>query len=312
MSTTSTATETQNSLLRTRSAIKSFQAEKAPQKTELVTEGRYAPYYSPVEEPYEMKKIVRESVSMEGGVAAVLLQIAHPEVGKGVANHSDFTYRLIERARRSVNYIYCMTFGTPEEKRRITDATHRAHSHVKGDGYDANNVDAQLWVAATIYWSMVESYQLVFGKLDEERADRVFKEFSVMATALRVPPEKWPKDREAFKVYWDYMIEHLVVTDEAKGVAKDLLEQKGLPWGWAWVFLTLKAPVSRVITIEMLPEHIRNEFSIPSTVYTRQMFKLVTGINATVTPYLPISVREFQKNYFMSDLRRRIATGSRL
>jgi len=95
---------------------------------------------------------------------------------------------------------------------------------VKGEGYDANDVDAQLWVAATIYWSMVESYEMVFGKLEEERAERVYREFSVMATALRVPAEKWPRDREAFKVYWDKMVEGLVVTDEAKGVAKDVLD----------------------------------------------------------------------------------------
>lgn len=308
-----TATETQESLLRTRSAIKSFQAEKTPQNNgPSVTEGRWGTYHSPVEEPYEMKKIVGESVSMEGGVAAVLLQIAHAPVGKGVAKHSDFTHRRIERARRSVIYIYCMTFGTPEEKRRITDATHRAHSHVKGDGYNANDVDAQLWVAATIYWSMVESYEMVFGKLDKERADRVYTEFSVMATSLRVPPEKWPKNREEFKVYWDRMIDNLEVTDEAKAVCRDVLDQKGLPWGWTWFYLTLKAPSARVITIEMLPERIRNDFNIPSTLYTRQMFKVITGVNSTLIPWLPLSVREFQKNYFMSDLRKRIGTGSRL
>jgi uncharacterized protein (DUF2236 family) len=89
--------------------------------------------------------------------------IAHPQVAKGVSAHSYFTYRRIERARRSVVYIYCMTFGTPEGKRLISDATHRAHAQVKGKGYDANDVDAQLWVAATIYWSMVENYELVFG-----------------------------------------------------------------------------------------------------------------------------------------------------
>ena len=74
----------------------------------------------------------------------------------------------------------------------------------------------------------------------------------------------------------------------------------------------VETPMSRVIMIEVLPEHSRNEFNIPLTIYTRQMFKLITGVNATVTPYLPMSVREFQKNYFMSDSRRRIATGSRL
>jgi len=102
------------------------------------------------------------------------------------------------------------------------------------------------------------------------------------------------------------------VTDEAKGVAKDVLDQKGLPWGLTWLYLTMKAPVSSVLTTEMLPEHVRNEFSLPSTPYTRQMYRLITSINAAVVPYLPVSVREFPKNYYMADLRRRMAAGSRL
>lgn len=308
-----TSTTTETSVLRTRAALKSFRESKENRSREPTTlEGKYGRYFSPVEEPDEMKKIVSESVALELGLAAVLLQIAHPVVGRGVARHSSFTYRQIERARRSIVYIYAMTFGTPEEKRLITDATHRAHSHVKGENYDANDVEAQLWVAATMYWSMVEGYEMVFGRLDEERADRVYNEFSVMATALRVPPDRWPKNREAFKLYWDDMISRLEVTDEAKGVAKDVLAQKGLPFGVTWLYATIKGPFTRVLTTEMLPERIRNEFELPSTPYTRQMFRLITSTNAIVIPYLPVSLREFPKNFYMADFRKRVATGARL
>ena len=148
--------------------------------------------------------------------------------------------------------------------------------------------------------------------MEEERAERVYREFSAMATALRVPPEKWPKDSEAFRVYWDEMVSNLVITDEAKGVAKDVLDQKGLPWGFTWLYATVKGPVSRVVTTEMLPEHVRNEFGIPSTPYTRHMFRLITSVNAAVVPYLPVSVREFPRNYYMGDLRKRVATGQKL
>lgn len=259
-----------------------------------------------------MKRIVSEAISLEGGVAAVLLQIANVGVGRGVARHSDFQYRRIERARRTVIYIYCMTFGTLEEKRRITDATHRAHASIKGADYDANDVDAQLWVAATIYWTMVKSYEMVFGKLEDERAERVYREYSIMATALRVPPEKWPEDRTAFQVYWDDCVSKLEITDEARGVAKDVIEKKGLPWGITWLYATLKGPFSKALTTEMLPENVRNGFDIPSTSYTRAVARLTVGLNATITPWLPIAIREFPKNFYMADMRKRFATGTRL
>jgi len=322
MSSTSTSTETEASIFRTRAAIKSFRATKESEGHKTPTphdfnpvvpeEGKYGRYYSPVEEPDEMRKIVRESASLELGVAAVLLEIALPSVGKGVARHSSFAYKRIERARRTVVYIYAMAFGTPEERRLITDATHKAHSHVKGKDYDANDVDAQLWVAATIYWTMVKSYELTFGKLDEVRAEKVYREYSVMATALRVPPEKWPKDREAFGVYWDEMIGKLEVSDEARGVARDVLQQKGLPYGLLWLYATMKGPVTRVLITEVLPERIRNDFGLPSTPYTRMMFKIITTTNVAVIPYLPVALREYPKNYYLADMRKRISAGKGL
>jgi uncharacterized protein (DUF2236 family) len=143
--------------------------------------------------------------------------------------------------------------------------------------------------------------------LDPERAERVYREFSVMATALRVPPEKWPQDREAFQVYWNETVSNLFVTEEAKAVTKDVLAQKGLPWGLTWLYLTIKGPATRAITTELLPDHVRNAFGIPSTAYTRRIFNWVTGINAAIVPWLPAALREFPKNYYMADMRKRIA-----
>lgn len=160
-------------------------------------------YHNPVKEPDNvMRKVVAESCSLVPGTAAVLLQIASKPVGLGMAAHSGFTINPIRRARRSFAYIYVMAFGTPEERRLVSNATHKAHSHVKGYGYDADNVDAQLWVAATMYWSLALGYELMYGKMCDCMADQMYKESSVFATGLHVPPEKWPKDRKAFEEYW--------------------------------------------------------------------------------------------------------------
>ncbi len=48
-----------------------------------------------------MRAIVGDAMSMAGGVAAVLLQIAQPGVGAGVATNSSFTVRPIERGSPS-------------------------------------------------------------------------------------------------------------------------------------------------------------------------------------------------------------------
>lgn len=72
-------------------------------------------------------------------------------VGKGVENHSNFSYRPLDRLRTTMTFVYCMTFGTEDERRTVVDKVHRAHAPVKGAGYDANDTRLQLWVAATLY-----------------------------------------------------------------------------------------------------------------------------------------------------------------
>lgn len=266
-----------------------------------------------------MKKIVGDMISMAGGVAAVLLQVAQPSVGAGVAAYSSFTIRPIERGRRSMIYIFVQAFGNEKERRYITDATHKSHEHIKGTNggvaFDANDVDLQLWVAATTYWSLIESYEIAYGKLDRARRERVYKEFSSMGTALFVPPEQWPKDLDAFDVYWKDQISKLRVTPEAYNVArsvlfpaKDLFKFKTLH---VWLYIILNGPLSRVVTTEMLPEEIRNAFGIPSTKRTRAVYKIAVGITRIVWPPLPQFMKTPLKDFYMWDMRQRIKQGKR-
>ncbi|KAL6853035.1 hypothetical protein ACO1O0_007586 [Amphichorda felina] len=279
---------------------------------DLTNHGRYGQYHEPVLEADAMRKVVAEGCSMIPGRAAVMLQIAAKGVGRGVSDHSSFTRRPVERARRSIFYIYVMAFGTPAERRRVTDATHRAHMRVKSADYDANDVHLQLWVASTIYWSFICGYEDIYGPLDDDTADRVYREFSVMATGLRVPPDMWPRDREEFKAYFDRTINELEVTDEARAVAREVMYPgQNLPWGF-WLLSRLTGPSQRVTTIELLPERIRNELGFPSTFYTRTMYWLRSSMDRMVYPWLPEVVRHYPMQYFMSDFRDRMAKGTGL
>ncbi|KAJ1325496.1 oxygenase MpaB family protein [Microdochium nivale] len=283
--------------------------------------GRYGPYNSPVAEPgTAMQSIVAEMCSFNTAKTSVMLQIASPGVARGVHAHSSFTLRPLERARRSLFYIYVMTFGTPTERRKVTDATHQAHMRVKqkenkqgeGRSYDANDEDLQLWVAATIYWSLILGYEEVMGKLDGHMADQAYREFSVLATGLRVPPEKWPADRAAFAEYWRETVSRLEVTREAREVSVDLLwPTKNLPWG-IWLVTKLTGPMQRFTTIELLPERVRNDFGYPSTRYTRWMYWLKRAVDRKVYPWLPLSWRQFVMRYHMAKFRKRMGTGMKL
>jgi uncharacterized protein (DUF2236 family) len=216
-------------------------------------------------------------------------------------------------------YIYVQAFGTVEERRYITDATHKSHTHVKGfaagTNYDANDVDLQLWVAATTYWSLIESWETVNGRLQKDTRERVYKEFSSMATALHVPAEKWPKDLAAFDEYWHKTLKTLKVTPEARAVgqqvlfpAKDLFKFSTLH---VWLYIILNGPLSRVVTTEMLPEEIRNAYGIPSTVRTRAVYKTAVWVTKGFWPLTPRFLKTLLADSYMWDMRDRIKKGKR-
>lgn len=55
------------------------------------------------------------------------MRIAAKGVGLGVATHGSFAIRPVERARRSIVYVFAMVFGTAAEGRIVTDAIYHAH-----------------------------------------------------------------------------------------------------------------------------------------------------------------------------------------
>ncbi|RDW68811.1 oxygenase MpaB family protein [Aspergillus mulundensis] len=263
----------------------------------------------------ELQKVAKEGIALGAGAAAILLQIAHPLVGQGVADHSTFASRTISRTQYTQMYIFAMIFGTNQEKAAMKEWVDKAHSRVKGEVarglrksevYDAMNPELQLWVAATIYVSMVGMYERVYGELPPLRAELVYQAFACMGTSLQVPRDMWPVDRKAFKVYWDDVVNNqLDVTADARGVLDELFHPRGLPlWARpiAWVLLTIVRPV----TIEQLPLNVREVFGLKSTRTTRAVTSLFMSTVAVTYPLTPGFIRHWQKAYSMRLMRKRM------
>ncbi|MES1170192.1 MAG: oxygenase MpaB family protein, partial [Leifsonia sp.] len=49
-----------------------------------------------------------DGVLVLGGAAAILLQVADPVVARGVAEHSDFARRPMDRLRNTLRYVYAV------------------------------------------------------------------------------------------------------------------------------------------------------------------------------------------------------------
>ncbi|KAL4957091.1 hypothetical protein BDW69DRAFT_201969 [Aspergillus filifer] len=259
----------------------------------------------------DLKKVAREGIALAGGPAAILLQIAHPSVGQGVADHSTFTKRAIARVQYTQMYIYVMIFGTDEDKANMKAWVDQAHARVKSEvgsrPYSALDPELQLWVAITIYASMVGMYELIYGPLPPEMAERVFQAFSVMGTSLQVPKEMWPKNLKEFRMYWRDMVENqLRVTADAELVMKEIFHPvRSVPL-WARPAVLVAMPFIRRLTIEQLPPTLREQFHVKSTKSSRAISGLFVSGMACVYPFTPLFIRQFPKSYAMRLFRKKV------
>lgn len=251
----------------------------------------------------KLQKVAREGLLIAGGASAILLQVAMPGVAKGVDEHSNFAYRPIRRLDSTMTYIYCMTFGNKEEKRAVIEAVHKAHASVRGADYSADDPELQMWVAATLYATGIFMYEEAFGPLDPREADEIYREWSVMAESLRVPPGVWPKDRKAFWEYWDEQVAKLEITPHAQRVAEDLLHNKRLPL-LARPFM----PMVRLTTTYMLPASVREGYGLETSQLGLYVYKSLVFITRITYPALPDSIRLYPMNHYLGRMRSQMAS----
>ena len=256
--------------------------------------------------------VAAEGILLAGGGRAILLQIANPAVGAGVARHSNFANRPLDRFANTVTYAYATVFGTPAELAAVVERVNAAHRPVhnspsSGDSptpgirYNAFDRDAQLWVAATLYQSAITVYEMVFGPLGESDAEDVYRNYGVLGTSLQVDEASWPATRADFQLYWADALEHLAVTDDARRVASDLLHPRTAP---LWLHAIM--PVVRLVTAGLLTPELRRAFVLPWSATHQRRFDRLLAATAIVYPHLPLRLRRLPKSRYLARLGRSV------
>jgi uncharacterized protein (DUF2236 family) len=244
-----------------------------------------------------------EGIILAGAGRAILLQLARPEVGHGVARHSDFAHNPMGRLHGTLMYVYAVMSGTDSDREIAAGYVTRMHSAVvgvdEGVRYDARDPELQLWVAATLYDTAVRVHDLVLGNLPESDADALFQRYAALGTALDVPEGMWPTDRAAFRRYWEGAVQELDVDATAKAQADALWEATEAPW---WVRRLM--PLNRFITAGMLPAEVRTGFGLSWSPSRRRALDAVWRIVGAVYQALPARVRTWPERYYLNRLRR--------
>ena len=242
--------------------------------------------------------IAAESILIAGGGRAILLQVAHPAVGRGVARHSDFAADPIRRLRATLTYVYLLANGDHDEIRRMATRVNAAHARVRGDDYAATDPELQLWVAATLYDTAITVYERMFGALGAADAEAIYQDYAILGTALQMPAELWPADRDAFRAYWDRTVPLLRVDDDTRRICRDLLYPARVP-----LWLRLSMPLARLVTAGLLSEDQRVMYGLEWNGRRQRRFDRALRLIATTYPRLPARVRRWPRDHYVRRFR---------
>lgn len=257
-------------------------------------------------------------IGLMSGAANVIMELARPGVGYGVKDSRVESGRAdrhpVKRARTTFTYLAVALSGTDEQKAVYRRAVNRSHAEVysrPGDPveYNAFDKDLQMWVAACIYKGFVDIYRIFVGEMDDDTADRHFREGMTLGTTLQVPAEMWPADRKAFDEYWQQSLDQVHIDDAVHEylwpIAAGRLGNATLP-------RPLQKRVDAVnlfITTGFLPQRFRDEMRLPWDAGKQRRFNRVMGAVGAVNKVMPRFVRRFPFNWMLRDLDWRVRTG---
>jgi uncharacterized protein (DUF2236 family) len=265
--------------------------------------------YGPGSEAWRLN---REAMLLLGaGPRALLLQLAHPLVAAGVADHSDFRADPWRRLRATLRSYLAIVYGTTTEARAEIRRLNELHRAIEGRGYRARDPELSLWVHATLVDTTIVAHDAWIEPLDRGRRARYYEETLPIGRAFGVPASLLPADLDAFETYVGGMLEPggaVRVSGVARELANAVLHP---PLGPVAPALTGMPPTLYAWTlwpaIGLLPEGVRREYGLRWGPFERAIAAwLVAGWRAW-RPILPPSFRQMPQALAAD---RRIATAA--
>lgn len=231
-----------------------------------------------------VRRVGGEAVLLLGGGRALLMQLAHPLVARGVAEHSDFEADPLRRLLRTLRTTYAIAFGTEDEALAAAGRVNAMHAGVAGPGYRADDPDLLLWVHATLVDTALLVHARFVGSLDRAGEERYYREMTRMAELFGLPPERQPPDLDAFRAYVAAMVATLEVGEPARALVPKLFRPPVPP---AAPLMLLQ----REVTAGLLPPRLRRQYGLRWNAAREAALRTAAAASRSLLPRLPPALR---------------------
>lgn len=156
-------------------------------------------------------RVIGDASAFVGGIRALLIQAAHPEVVAGVADHSTYREDPLGRLSRTSAYVTATTFGAMPEVDDAVAIVRRSHAPVRGESsrgrpYSAGTPELAAWVHNALTASFLAAYRHYGADpLSDAEADRFVDEQRAIGRLLDADPlpatadelDAWLRDHPA-------------------------------------------------------------------------------------------------------------------
>lgn len=232
-----------------------------------------------------------ETALLLGGGRALLLQIAHPMVAAGVADHSGFPCDPYGRLMNTLDLTLTVAFGDGGQRRAAAARVADTHRHVTGERagvpYGALDPDLLRWVHATLVDTALVTYDRFVRPLGPTARARYHQEMHRQARAFGVPDDRLEGTFEDFRRYVDDLVATLDVSDEARDLARAVLHPPAPPP------LRPLVGAAALVTAGLLPARMRDAFRLPWDGRRERAFRILAAAVRGVVPLLPDALRRW-------------------
>ena len=251
-------------------------------------------------------KVHREMALLLGWARAILLQLAHPLVARGVGDHSTFRagrFARWRRLHRTLSAMLAMTFGPREDTERAIAGINAIHDRVHGrlpdnagpfsagSTYSAHDPALLTWVHATCLESFLMAYERFVAPLTAEERDRYCAEASWIEPMLGIPIGSLPRTMAELHEYMDRMYRSgdIVVTETARILAREVVAPP-LPWILRPIVWLLQLPAAG-----LLPPPVREAYGFSWGPVRETSLSVSATVLRGVLPVLPGALRHWPR-----------------
>ena len=244
-------------------------------------------------------RVNRESVLLIGGGAALLMQVAHPKIAAGVAEHSDFRRRPLRRLYRTVRMMQDLIYGDRQTALRTARGINQVHKRINGridegtsvfgagETYSAEDPELVVWVYATLIETMRRTYAAVFEPLSPREEQSFYRESRLIARLFGASDDLIPNTLDDFESYFQTMLDGpvLELTPTSRAVANDIIHPpiRGMP-GVLGKLVSIPA-------LALLPETLRDRYDLKWDRKREVTWRLSRRVLRRSLPYVPNRTR---------------------